>query len=609
MSKKLISYFIQPFIGIASLFVLLLYIQNGTTLTVQISSPNNAPQRTIIYYAHKKNQAFSEQRAIKPFKVDGITYSFTLPNLKDIAKLRFDPTTQASTKISFQNLTIIEHNWLQTRYYRFSQGSIQPTYQIKNFQQNSAHGVTFESAGNDPQLAIILSKLAQTNYTSFHIDLLFASIIFYLFALFFIYLYKNKQTISTAKIILYALFFALTLFKTIYYKNHVRVGYPPDETVHLSYIEYVHHHHQFITDFEHMNNYLSHPPLYYELANLAYNPTLSLRENADNFRVVSLAVYMLAFILILYLGYRANFTILGDFAFLSLLVSVPMHAYIGASVSNDPLAILGGALFVLGFWRLIEKRYDTPTYTLLSLGIFVSYFSKLTAAILVFFALVFYLIYLFKTKQKIEIKKVHIAILVLAIAPALYYQAYIMLHYHALVPTYNVTHHEAYLHSGFYTPEQYRAHLNPTQWFERMIHYIKSGWFGIHSHHSFGHPDAIGYVGLLTLHIFALLAMLFLCQKTETTSSSHCIVGKITLLSVLAVLVVQYIFSYKAHLNSGYLGGLQPRYLLPFLFSFAIMAGIFVDRFSKYFIFSIAVILISVQSIYSDFFYFLQYYK
>ena len=184
-----------------------------------------------------------------------------------------------------------------------------------------------------------------------------------------------------------------------------------------------------------------------------------------------------------------------------------------------------------------------------------------------------------------------------------------MLEYHALVPTYNVTHHEAYLHSGFYTPEQYRVHLSAQQWFDRMIHYIQSGWFGIHSHHSFGHPTWHGYIGLLLLHIFAIISFFIPCPKTEN-STSHCLLGKFTLIAVFMVLLVQYIFSYKTHLNSGYLGGLQPRYLLPFMFSFAIMAAIFVNRFaSRSFILSVIVIALCIQAIYSDFFYFLLYYK
>jgi len=72
---------------------------------------------------------------------------------------------------------------------------------------------------------------------------------------------------------------------------------------------------------------------------------------------------------------------------------------------------------------------------------------------------------------------------------------------------------------------------------------------------------------------------------------------------------VQFIFSYKSHLSAGYLGGLQPRYLLPFMFAFAIMASLFVERFKQFFLFNIFIIVMCIHTLYADFFYFLQYYQ
>jgi len=312
------------------------------------------------------------------------------------------------------------------------------------------------------------------------------------------------------------------------------------------------------------------------------------------------------FMLILYIGFKAELGILGDFVFLSFLGSVPMYAYIGASISNDTLAFLGAALFALGLIRLIERDYTTLTYGLLAIGIGIAYFSKLTAALLIFFALLFFLIHMVLTKQWIHLGKTHLVLLGAILIPILYYQLSIILEYHALVPTFNVTHPKQYLDSPFFVPEQFRQHLTPMQWFERMVHYIQGGWFGIHSHHSFTKPDWTGYWGLLLLHLFALAALFMPCPEEKR---GYCLLGKMTLLAVFAVLIIQYFFSYKAHLHSGYLGGLQPRYLLPFMFGFAIMASIFTERFKRWFWFNIAVILICIHAIYSDFFYFLQYYR
>ena len=180
-----------------------------------------------------------------------------------------------------------------------------------------------------------------------------------------------------------------------------------------------------------------------------------------------------------------------------------------------------------------------------------------------------------------------------------------MTHYHALVPTFNVTHPQEYLHSPFFVPEQYRQHLTLSQWFMRIVHYIQGGWFGIHSHHSFTKNSWIEFSGLLVLHLFAFISLFFKCN---TQDKSYCFIGKFTLFSLLMVLIVQFFFSYKAHLHSGYMGGLQPRYLLPFMFSFAIMASLFIERFKTFFVFNIFVIIVCIHAIYSDFFYFLNYY-
>jgi hypothetical protein len=139
-----------------------------------------------------------------------------------------------------------------------------------------------------------------------------------------------------------------------------------------------------------------------------------------------------------------------------------------------------------------------------------------------------------------------------------------------------------------------------------MLHYIQGGWFGIHSHHSFGHAQWIGVLGLVILHIMAILAFFMPSKASQKTFAT---IGRMTLFALFGVLVIQYFFSYQSHLNAGYLGGLQPRYLLPFMFSFAIMASLFTERFKAYFFFNIFIIAVCLHALYSDFFYFLQYYQ
>jgi len=226
--------------------------------------------------------------------------------------------------------------------------------------------------------------------------------------------------------------------------------------------------------------------------------------------------------------------------------------------------------------------------------------------LVVFIRMLITIFYLLKRKEIPKITKAQFGMLFLFLVPIFYYQAYIIFTYHSLVPTFNMTHPEEYLKSAFFVPETFRHYLTHYEWFDRMRHYIEGGWFGIHSHHSFTKETVWQYMGLLILHVLALFALFFRC-KTE--NRSFCLVGKIALLSLLSVLVVQYFQSYGVHLSKGYIGGLQPRYLLPFMFAFAIMASMFVERFNKLFIVTILTIVICIHAIYSDFFYFLQYYQ
>jgi len=615
MRKTIIFFVLLPLVGISLLFALLLYLHNDTQLIVKMHSAKQNRLYPQIYFA-KVGQPYSETQVSRPLKVKNDAYTFSLPNIDSMTRLRFDPARQEAN-ITLTDITLVQHKWFKTIYTKIPLSTLKPAAQIDKFSQDK-YTLSFSTTGNDPQIEIKLAHSKKSELFTLHPELLLVALMAYLFFVFIVWVYQKykNETLLTAKLVLYAIFFALTLFKTVYYKEHVKFGYPPDELAHLSYVVSVENDPVFIPNYKDMvminnkksGNYLSHPPLYYELVGLVYDKHLSAIRNVGHLRMMSMLLFLLAFMLILYIGFRAELSILGDLVFLSLLSSVPMYAYIGASISNDTLAMLGATVFALGLKRLLDKQYTTATYLLVAIGIFLAYFSKLTAAILIFFALLFYLLYLLFTRSWITINTKQILLLTIALLPIVYYQLTITMHYHTLVPTFNVTHPAQYLESPFFVPEQYRQHLSPSEWFERMVHYIQGGWFGIHSHHSFAKASWWGYSGLLLLHIFAMIALFLPCPKTEETHS-YCLLGKITMLALFAVLVIQYLFSYKAHLHSGYMGGLQPRYLLPFMFSFAIMASIFVEHFKKSFVFNVLIILVCIQAIYSDFFYFLQYYR
>ncbi len=610
-NRIVIALFLTLFLGI---FSLLLFINKGVSLELVERSETSSSLQPQIYYKKSISDSYNEKRSIHPLSTRSEHYIFPLKSYKNIGYLRIDPNTREGN-ITIDSLTLIDKGWFRTRYYKLNLSDIKPLHQIEQFKKEGG-SIYFVANGRDPFLEMPLKLSTPIVVRESHLDIFLKALIIAFVLSYLIYIYKTREVSQelNAKLILYALFFAFTIFKVEYYKENIHFKYPPDELAHLGYIDYVHNHHYFIPNFSdmkmvnnrHASNYLTHPPLYYEIMNLNYDTSKSILGNVPNFRNYSSLIFLLSFLLILYIGFRAELSVLGDFVYLSLITSIPMHAYIGASISNDTLSIFGGILFVLGLQRLIEKRFTLGSYLLIAFGMVLAFFSKLTAAVLIFFAMLYYLFYLFKRREFPKISKVAWLILIVALIPIFYYQFSILYKYHSIVPTFDKTHPKEFFHSVFYIPPEYRIHYTIGQWFHRLLGFIEGGWFGIHSHHSFTKESWWGSFGLLVLHIFAIIALFLKCPKEK---SNFCLLGKIVLLALLSTLVVQFLFSYRAHVHSGYLGGLQPRYLLPFMFGFAIMASLFVERLKSYFWGVVLVILLSIHALYSDFFYFLQYYR
>lgn len=588
-------------------------LDNKNTMILTMNNNSLHPLTAELYYT-KAGDAFNDNKVSHIQKVKDNKYYFTLPDFSEIQYARLDPARHKRDIEINKNIIIITSKWFKTNVYTADISKSEILQQIVNYQVGGDN-IKFSTTGRDPQLNINLTREFMHSTRDLHIDTFLMALLTYLVILFLYKVYKTEELSEKllAKLILYAIFLFFSLFKVDYYKDHVRMNYVPDTIAHLSYIKDMHTDPTILPKFENMymitnknaGNYLGHPPLYYHLMNLVYDKNYSVVGNAENFRMLNVMIFMASILLMLYLGFRVQMGLLAHFAYLTLFTSLPMHAYLGSAVTNDNLAIFGGILFLIGLQNFINQKYTLTTYITIGLGIFIAFFSKLTAAILIFFAGTFYILYMTKNKIMPKFTLSHIFILLLLILPVLFYQGYIFVNYHVIAPTLNATHPEEYLRSVYYIPEALRNYKTPLEWLEIYWHYIHTGWFGIHSHYSFYKQSMIGFIGLLLLHIIALTAFFFKCEEEKKT---YCLLGKLSLLALMSVSIVQYLFSYKAHLHSGYMGGLQPRYLLPFMVSFAIMASIFVDRFKNSFFFSIVIIFICIQALYSDFFYFLKYY-
>ena len=611
--KRFLFSFLKGVVPLFILFIALVALfDNKRILTLSIQTQSGQAADPVIYYT-KKGIAFNEDHTCRGWKGEGDLYYFSLPTFDQIDFARLDPVQHGEKIHIGKQAFIVDSKWFETDYYEVDMTRSEPSAAISDYQAGP-QGISF-SAGKNRFINLNLTRKYLGSSPNYHLDTLLIALFSYLLLL-YLYRLSKREPLEhqlTAKIILYLLFISFSLFKADYYKEHVHYTYPPDTIAHLSYIASIHEDPTLFPKFEDMymitnakaGNYLSHPPLYYMLMDTVYDPDIPFPNNMDRFRSLNIALFFATLVLLAYLGLEAKLDILGDFVYLSLLISIPMHAYLGSSLNNDNLALLGGLLFLIGLLKLIKQQYSLTSYFILGLGGFLAYFGKLTAAMMAFFALLYYFVYLFRKKIPFRIPKSGIAILILFLIPVVMYQLYIFMHYHAIVPTLKVTHPEEYLHSVYFIAPEQRIPMHFGEWIKHYWENIRSGWFGILSHHAFTKPSVLLIVGSLTLHLFAVFALFLPCRKREKES---CVLGKIALLSLFSVMLIQILFSYTNFLHSGYTGGLQPRYLLPFMVAFAIMASVFVERFKENFLMVIVTILLCIEAIYSDFFYFLTYY-
>ncbi|MEN8304670.1 MAG: hypothetical protein ABFQ64_11455, partial [Campylobacterota bacterium] len=265
-----IRIWIASIVSIFLLFFIFLFFQNGTTLIVTMESKTQKPLQAQIYFT-KEGQPFIEKNSRRAHKVKRNNYYFKLPKPEEMQYVRFDPARQKSD-ISIKRITLSTTKWFRTKLYDVPTTNVIPVHQIENFKPSDKE-VKFSTTGNDPHFNMRLSSTYISKTKNIHLDMLLLAMILFGILMYLYHIYKTQELdhFLTSKLILYALFFALALFKVDYYKDNIRFGYPPDELAHLAYIQHVHTHDELMPNFKEMvminnknaGNYLSHPPLYY----------------------------------------------------------------------------------------------------------------------------------------------------------------------------------------------------------------------------------------------------------------------------------------------------------------------------------------------------------
>lgn len=593
-----------------AIYVGLVALGNGTFFEVRMQVTDGREIHPRLYYRTAK-QPFSQKMSSAAVMKAG-WYSMPIRSKDPVAQYRFDPDIKKGRKITLSAMRIRRVTWWKEYVWTVPPGTFEKIDQIEPSTFANRYPVTFTTTGYDAKIYLHPPQSKPLVKYRIEVEKFFWALFFTLTILFFLQIYRQRSSEESfwSKTILYTLFLGFILFQACYDLTHIRYGYPPDEGAHYRYAMEMHYAPALVPDFTKMHHYLTHPPLYYIIIGQAFDPNRSQLENVQAMRQVTFAIFALSVLLLLMMGYEAKWGVVGHFVFLSFLASIPMFTYLGGSLSNDNLALLAGTLFLVGLKRLLPTAdtCDATACLLIVSGGVIGFFTKLTVAILIFFALLYFILYRLLKRAPLHLAKWQWFLLASAVVVVLYYQINILLTYHGLIPTYDKTHPQAFLHSPFYVPPESRLHLSLKEWFGRMLHYIQGGWFGIHSHHSFGHATWWGVWGSIFLHLLAIFGLFLPCPKEEN-DRSLCLLGKVGLLAFFSVETVQFFFSYKAHLKNGYLGGLQPRYLLPFMVSFAILSSFVVDKLKRFFIWNVMVLIATFHALYGSFFYFLLFYR
>jgi hypothetical protein len=130
-------------------------------------------------------------------------------------------------------------------------------------------------------------------------------------------------------------------------------------------------------------NYLNHPSPYYVLLAWAARPfDLSAAGLIRAWRLLGVALATLGVALILRLAREAGWSAPAQAAFVAMIALNPTLPVLGGIVSNDNLAIVGGALTCLGVFRLLAGARSGGVWVTVAAGVLTASLAKLTAALL-----------------------------------------------------------------------------------------------------------------------------------------------------------------------------------------------------------------------------------
>ncbi|MCD7981953.1 MAG: hypothetical protein LUF32_06520 [Clostridiales bacterium] len=383
------------------------------------------------------------------------------------------------------------------------------------------------------------------------------------------------------------------VIQVIYYGKYV--GNTPDEIAHISYIAYLLENKTLIPDFPNMPtynlsdgvpvategtiNYLGHPPLYYWILTAVQMIVGGDTIHLNLLRTVSAGMGFLGIAVFFGIGYR-NISHKNPYIHLvyaAACISVPFITYEFCGINNDILSFLGVAVASWGILRFAKKNRNTITFLLLSCGMFLTVFSKLTAGLVLVIVYLVYFIYVCLKEKSIKciLNKSCLVVIPFILVIAAYF-GILYLRYGTVQPTLASMDFTYYQKTGFYVKFSERSVMNIREYFNYYWSNFLLNWSDIRSHIAIYKPTA-WYGWNRIIYLILLICPVCLIRRKKTDLDIFCLC---TFGGMLITMLMQFFNAYhNIYFTAGYPGGFQSRYYLCWT---PILALAFVQLFLKH---------------------------
>ena len=405
---------------------------------------------------------------------------------------------------------------------------------------------------------------------------------------------------------IYGLALLYYVLKQVYFA--VWIGGFPDQMAHMSYLVYLSEHPTLFPDFRAIQycslwsdqngiaalwpqegsiNIMVHPPLYYLIMNIfaGVRPLGDGTYGVDVMRLRWMNIILSSSAVIL--AFRLGYTRMKEkhplvhVLYALAIVTLPMLAYVGASLNNDNLAIFAMVIFFTGLLRYSEGKEDLKTYLLVGVGFFLGSFAKLTTALMFLIMLgVVLVMSIIRTKSlKLILNKYFLVTLPFYLL-FLVYEIHVKRTCGAWQPSLLDLNPEYYYTTVFYVPPEQRVPMTFFQYVRTFVEGIGYSWSSLYCHNA-EVTRIMKNLAWGIIYWIPVAAAVFAGFRSLIRRDGDKLPLPVAL-GFLGTLAYHFYSNWKGYPVSGYLGAVQARYYLGMIVPFAfVMCSRVVPLFKK----------------------------